>query len=77
MRSGLSVGNLPRRTKSQLIDEISDLRRQLAVLKSEPGGSAALESEDESRYRSIYESSTVGICTTDADGRLVHTNPAY
>jgi PAS domain S-box-containing protein len=80
--SSMSKDNLTRRTKSQLVDENSELRRQLAALKGEidigQRKASKFDSRDgERRYRTIYESATIGICITDANGGFIHSNPAY
>jgi len=71
------------RTKSQLAEEVSELRRQLAVLKNEIDRltNAPTFTSDprdgESLYQTIYESATVGISIADANGLLIRCNPAY
>jgi len=71
---------LMRRTKSQLVDEVGKLRQQLAALRSETGGRDFAGSDLRDRgiyYRTIYESASVGIVTTDTSGRITQFNPAY
>ena len=71
------------RTKIQLVEEVRDLQQKLTAFKRHddgaPDGSFPVSNstDHETLYRTIYESTAVGICMTDLAGRITQCNEAY
>ncbi len=67
-----------RRTRQELIDEVTRLQAQLDESAGEPPALEVAERlrESEARYRAIYELSPVGIGLSTSEGRVVSCNQA-
>lgn len=59
------------KTKPQLIEELQTLRRRLAQSHHKPTGWA-----DEQSFQAIFESANAGMVVADAEGNVLHANPA-
>jgi len=68
-----------RKTKAQLLDELADLRRQIADLRDRQTSASAAEEalrESEARYRAVVEDQTELICRFTPDRRVTFMNEA-
>lgn len=68
------------KTKEQLINELADLRQQIADFKeiaamSESCKKSLMDAEE--RFRSIFENTIVGIYQSSPEGRYITANPAF
>ena len=68
------------KTKTQLIEELETLRKQIVKLKKvETKRKQAEDSlrESQARFHTVFEKSATGIGLTDIGGRLLNANPAF
>jgi len=67
-----------RKTKSQLVEELSELRERIKSLESAKGKRSFKDKlrESEERYRHIFENSPFGIGISDLDGNVLECNKA-
>ena len=69
-----SDGSLMRRTKAQLVDEINELRRQVAALKDAPGDTVQ---SAEGLLGAILDKMPVSVHQKDLNGRYIYVNPEW
>lgn len=68
------------KTKEQLINELVDLRQQIADFKETAAMCESCEKslmDAEERFRSIFENTIVGIYQSSPEGRYITANPAF
>ncbi|MCK4657180.1 MAG: PAS domain S-box protein, partial [candidate division Zixibacteria bacterium] len=68
-----------RKTKKQLIAELTKLRTQVAGLEGSKSDqpSKAVSAEMDDRFRLFYEQSPLGYQSLDEDGRILEVNPTW
>jgi len=67
------------KTKAQLIEELTELRRRVAELKALEDEQRRLKEElerSEERFKNIFENTRIGIYRTTPDGRILIANPS-
>ena len=63
----------PEKTREQLLEELYTLRDRLSQLDQEADGLR----QGEARFRSLFDSRTLGLVFWDADGRITDANDAF